>query len=93
LTQRLVEAAGSLLERRRPRRGLIARAALAGSAMVVAPWRSLTRPVSAVEVIGPGNCRRGLRTDGYTVDCCEVNHGKNRCPSDTFIGGAWMCTA
>jgi hypothetical protein len=93
VTQRVVEAAGSLLERRTSRRGLLARVALAGSAMVVAPWRFLTRPVSAMDVIGPGNCQSGLCTDGYSAFCCEVNHGKNRCPSGTFIGGWWMCTA
>jgi len=54
LTQRLVNAAGSMLERRTSRRGLLARAALVGSAMVVAPWRFLTRPGSAMEGInGP----------------------------------------
>ncbi|MBV8941850.1 MAG: twin-arginine translocation signal domain-containing protein [Solirubrobacterales bacterium] len=94
MTQRLVEAAGSLVQRRTSRRGLLARAALAGSAMVVAPWRFLTRPVSAMEVIGPGNCPSGsLCANGYSAFCCQVNHGANRCPSGTFIGGWWMCTA
>jgi hypothetical protein len=94
MTQRLVEAAGSLLERRTSRRGLLSRAALAGSAMVVAPWRFLTRPVSAMEVLSPGSCPPGTQCgNGYSAFCCQINHGANRCPSGTFIGGWWMCTA
>src|SRR6516225_6101634 len=92
VTRRLADAAGSLLERRTSRRGFLARAALAGSAMVVAPLRYLLRPVSAWAVIGPGSCGSGLCTDGYTAFCCEINQGKNVCPPGTFIAGWWMCT-
>ena len=92
MTRRLADAAGSLLERRTSRRGFLARAALAGSAMVVAPLRYLLRPVSAWAVIGPGSCGSGLCTDGYTAFCCEINQGKNVCPPGTFIAGWWMCT-
>ena len=92
MTRRLADAAGSLLERRTSRRGFLARAALAGSAMVVAPLRYLWRPVSAWAVIGPGSCGSGLCTDGYTAFCCEINQGKNVCPPGTFIAGWWMCT-
>jgi hypothetical protein len=90
---RLIDAAGSLLERRTSRRGLLARAALAGSAMAVAPLRYLLRPVSAWAVIDPGSCSGGLCSDGYTAFCCEINDGKNVCPPGTFVGGWWMCTA
>jgi hypothetical protein len=90
---RLIDAAGSLLERRTSRRGLLARAALAGSAMAVAPMRYLLRPVSAWAVIDPESCPGGLCSDGYTAFCCEINDGKNVCPRGTFVGGWWMCTA
>lgn len=93
MTERLVSAAGSLLERRTSRRGLLARAAVAGSAMAVAPLRYLLRPVNAWAVIDPGSCSGGLCADGYTAFCCEINDGKNRCPPGTFVGGWWMCTA
>lgn len=92
MTGRLIGAAGSLLERRTSRRGLLARAALAGSAMAVAPLRYLLRPVSAWAAIGPGSCSGGLCNDGYTAFCCEINQGKNVCPADTYVGGWWMCT-
>jgi hypothetical protein len=89
---RLIAGAASMLERRTSRRGLLARVALAGSAMAVAPLRYLLRPVSAWAVIGPGSCSSGLCTDGYTAFCCEINHGKNVCPTGTYVGGWWMCT-
>jgi hypothetical protein len=93
MSGRLIDAAASLLERRTSRRGLLARAALAGSAMAVAPLRYLLRPVSAWAVIDPGSCSGGLCSDGYTAFCCEINDGKNVCPPGTFVGGWWMCTA
>jgi hypothetical protein len=93
VSNRLVLAAGSLLERRTSRRGLLQRAALAGSAMAVAPLRYLLRPVSAWAAIGPGSCPGGLCNDGYTAFCCEINNGKNVCPTGTYVGGWWMCAA
>jgi hypothetical protein len=92
VTPWLVNAAGSLLERRTSRRRLLGRVALAGSAMAVGPVRYLLRPVSAWAVIDPGSCSGGLCTDGYTAFCCEINEGKNVCPSGTYVGGWWMCT-
>ncbi|MGI8922191.1 MAG: hypothetical protein ACR2HD_11105 [Solirubrobacteraceae bacterium] len=93
MSQRLAEAASSLLERRTSRRSVLSRAALTGSAFVVAPLRYLLRPVSAWAVVAPGNCGGGLCDDGYTAFCCEINHGKNVCPPHTYVGGWWMCTA
>jgi len=93
VTERLLESAGSLLERRTSRRGLLARAALIGSALTVSPLRYLLRPVSAWAVIAPGSCGGRLCDDGYTAFCCEINQGRNVCPAHTFIGGWWMCTA
>ncbi len=93
MTERLVKTTGSLLERRTSRRGLLARVALIGSALAVAPIRYLIRPISAWAAISPGSCGGGLCDDGWTAFCCEINHSKNVCPAGTFIGGWWMCTA
>ena len=70
---------------------MLARVALGGAAMVVAPLRYLLQPVSAWAAIG--GCSGGLCTDGYTAFCCEINEGKNVCPTGTYVGGWWMCTA
>jgi hypothetical protein len=90
--QRLVEASGSLLDRKVSRRGGISRAALAGTAFAVAPLHYLLRPDPAWAVISPGRCSGGLCTDGYTAFCCEINHGKNVCPTNTYVAGWWKCT-
>ena len=93
MTERLVEATGSLLVRRISRRSVLSRAALAAAAFVVAPLRYLLRPVSAWAVIAPGSCGGRLCDDGYTAFCCEINQGKNVCPDNTYVAGWWMCTA
>jgi hypothetical protein len=93
VTERLVERASTALEGRTSRRGLLARAALVGSALSVGPLRYLLHPTTAWAVIGPGSCSRGLCTDGYTAFCCEINHGKNTCPPHTYTAGWWKCTA
>jgi hypothetical protein len=72
---------------------VIARAAVAGSAFAVAPIRYLVRPQPAWAVIGPGDCGGGSCTDGYSAFCCEIEHGLNTCPNDTYVGGWWKCTA
>jgi hypothetical protein len=92
IAERLARAAGSLLERRTSRRGALAKAALGGSAFAVAPLRYLLRPDPAWAVIGPGDCRSGLCTDGYTEFCCQIQHGNNRCPAGTYVAGWWKCT-
>src|SRR5207302_3900108 len=91
--ERLAASVGALLERRVSRRGALARAAVAGSAFAVAPARYLLRPGTAWAVIGPGNCSSGLCTDGYTAFCCEIEQGRNRCPSGTYVAGWWKCTS
>ncbi len=89
----MAEALGSLLERRSSRRGLLARAAVAGSAFAVAPVRYLVRPGTAWAVLIPGSCPPGSRCqDGYTAFCCEIAHGNNRCPEGTYVAGWWKCT-
>ena len=94
VTDRLVEKAGAALEGRTSRRGLLARAALVGSALSVSPLRYLLRPTTAWGVISPGGCSHGLCNDGYTAFCCEINHGSRRlcrealATASTFPGSA-----
>jgi hypothetical protein len=89
---RLVDASAQALEGRLSRRSALARVAVAGSALAVAPLRYLLYPGTALGVVVPGSCGGGLCTDGYTAFCCEINQGVNGCPSGTFVGGWWMCT-
>lgn len=92
-TARIAGALGSLLERRTSRRGMLARAAVAGSAFAVAPVRYLVRPGTAEAVILPGQCAPGAKcNDGYTAFCCEIEAGQNTCPENTFVAGWWKCT-
>lgn len=30
--------------------------------------------------------------DGYTAFCCEIEHGRNACPENTYVAGWWKCT-
>jgi hypothetical protein len=92
-SERFATAVGGLLTRRTTRRSALSKAALAGSALAVAPVRYLVRPGTAWAVIGPGDCSKGLCTDGYTAFCCEIEHGRNVCPSNTYVAGWWKCTS
>jgi hypothetical protein len=93
LSERAAEAAAGVLERRTSRRGLLARAALAGTAFAVAPLRYLLRPVSAWAVIGPPDCGASSRcNDGYTEFCCSITGGENTCPPHSYVAGWWKCT-
>jgi hypothetical protein len=92
LTERLATGVGRLLERRSSRRGMLARTALVGSALAVAPVDYLVRPGTAWARLLPSDCERGKCTDGYTAFCCEIQQGLNRCPPDTYIAGWWKCT-
>jgi hypothetical protein len=92
LAARFSTAVGGLLDRRMSRRGALVRAAVAGSAFAVAPVRYLVRPGTAWAVIGPADCGSGACTDGYTAFCCEIEHGSNVCPANTYIAGWWKCT-
>jgi hypothetical protein len=91
-SERLVDGTARLLERRVSRRGALARVAVGGSALAVAPLRYLLYPGTAMAAIVPGDCGGGLCTDGYTAFCCEINHGLNTCPAGTYSAGWWMCT-
>ncbi|HET8977433.1 MAG TPA: MauE/DoxX family redox-associated membrane protein [Solirubrobacteraceae bacterium] len=90
--RRLVEASARALEARFSRRSALIRLAVGGSALSIAPLRYLLYPGTALAVVVPGDCGGGLCTDGYTAFCCEINQGINGCPTDTFVGGWWMCT-
>jgi hypothetical protein len=89
----VVERLGGALERRMSRRGALARATVAGAAMSVAPVRYLVRPGTAWGIIAPASCPASAKcNDGYTVFCCEVEGGYNRCPDGSFVAGWWKCT-
>jgi hypothetical protein len=93
MSERLARALGGLLERRTSRRGLLARSAVAGAALAVAPVRYLLRPETAWAVVTSADCPPGsLCRDGYSAFCCEVQHGNNRCPDGTYVAGWWKCT-
>jgi hypothetical protein len=93
MSERLVRALGALIERRTSRRSLLARSALAGAALAVAPVRYLVRPDSAWAVLTSADCPGGsLCNDGYSAFCCEIQDGHNRCPAGTYVGGWWKCT-
>lgn len=83
---RWLEQTTALLERRTSRRGFLARTALVGSALAVAPASYLLRPGSAYAAV----CGDGAScSSGWTAFCCTVNRGVNRCPPGTFAGGWW----
>jgi hypothetical protein len=89
---RVIDRLGSVLERRLSRRGMLARATVAGTAFAVAPIRYLVRPGTAWAVLRPGDCASGRCTDGYTAFCCEIEQGRNTCPAGTYVAGWWKCT-
>jgi hypothetical protein len=93
LSRALADRAAGLLGRRSTRRTALSRAALAGAAFAVAPIRYLVRPGTAWAVIGPGSCGSGLCLDGYSAFCCEIEHGRNTCPENTYVAGWWKCTS
>jgi hypothetical protein len=83
---RLAAAATRLLERRSTRRGFLVRTAVVGSALAVGPLGYLLRPGSAyAAVCGPASSCGA----GYTVFCCSLHRGVNKCPPGTFAGGWW----
>ena len=93
MSEWLARALGGVIERRTSRRGLLARSALAGAALAVAPIRYLVRPETAWAVLTSADCSGdSLCSDGYSAFCCEIEHGHNRCPAGTYVGGWWKCT-
>jgi hypothetical protein len=93
VSERLARVLGGLIERRTSRRSLLARSALAGAAFAVAPARYLLRPQTAWAVLTSERCPDDSAcNDGYSAFCCEIQHGHNRCPTGTYVGGWWKCT-
>jgi hypothetical protein len=92
LAERAVERAAVLLGARTNRRSFLARTAVVGSALTVAPLRFILRPGTAyAAVCGCGgqscNCAAPC-CDGYTEFCCSMT-GSNTCPPGTFVAGWW----
>ncbi len=88
----LLDRIATVLDHRVSRRGFLARSALAGTAMAVAPTDFLLKPVGAYQAIcscsGMG-CPCGSQCcDGYTEFCCSLI-GMNRCPPGNLLGGWW----
>jgi hypothetical protein len=89
---RLLDRVASALDHRVSRRGFLARSALAGTAMAVAPTDYLLKPVGAYQAIcscaGSGCACGSMCCDGYTEFCCSMT-GLNRCPPGHVLGGWW----
>ena len=76
------------------RHGFPARAALAGSALVVGPVRFLVKPESTYGVVTCAKCSGGSKCcAGWTEFCCTLNNGVNACPPYSYIAGWWKCTS
>jgi hypothetical protein len=77
------------------RQSRAARAAVAATALAVAPVLYATRPVTAGELVRRtcADCPPGSRCcRGYTAFCCTLPNSDNfGCPDDTFVGGWWQC--
>ncbi|MFN0027329.1 MAG: twin-arginine translocation signal domain-containing protein [Acidimicrobiales bacterium] len=88
----VLDRLATAMDGRISRRGFLARSALAGTAMAVAPTDFLLKPVGAYQAIcscaGTG-CDCGSQCcDGYTEFCCSMI-GMNRCPPGNILGGWW----
>ena len=88
----IVEKASALLAGTSGRRRFLAKAALAGSAVVAAPRRFALEPLSAYAAVctcSGSSCDCGAACcDGYTEFCCTIT-GRNSCPPGTALGGWW----
>lgn len=73
----LAARVAALLDARTSRRGFLARVAVVGSALTVSPVGFLLRPGTAYAAVcgTDSTC-----ASGYTVFCCTINNGVNRCP-------------
>ncbi len=92
MTARLADRAAQFLGRHTSRRGFIARTAIVGTALAVAPTDYVLRPGTAYGAIC--NCQGSacdcgsLCCDGYTEFCCTLT-GINGCPPGTIAAGWW----
>jgi hypothetical protein len=81
----LVERTANLLARSSTRRGFLARVAVLGSALSVAPGKFLLEPGTAYAAV----CGSGSTcSSGWTAFCCTTN-GVNACPTGSLVGGWW----
>ncbi len=92
MASRLLAKSTEVLARHTSRRGFLARSAVVGSALTVAPVRFLVRPGTAYAAVcncTGSSCECGsLCCDGYTEFCCTLT-GANTCPPGTAAGGWW----
>ena len=92
MTARLADRAARFLGRHTSRRSFIARTAVVGTALAVAPTDFVLRPGSAYGAIcncQGSSCDCGsLCCDGYTEFCCTIT-GINGCPAGTIAAGWW----
>lgn len=92
MSRRLADATSRFLARKSPRRGFLAKSAVVGSALAVAPTQYLTRPGTAYAQVcncSGSSCTCGsLCCDGYTEFCCTI-YGTNGCPPGSLYGGWW----
>lgn len=88
----VVDRLARVLERKLDRRGFLARTALGGAALSVAPVDFTLRPIDAYAQIcrcNGFNCDCGAACcDGYTEFCCTL-YGLNRCPPGSVVAGWW----
>ena len=88
----LVDRVSGVLAGRIDRRGFLARSAIVGSALAVAPTDYLLRPTTAYAAVCScvgQSCGCGaLCCDGYTEFCCTI-YGTNACPPGTAVAGWW----
>ncbi len=82
----LVDRASALLDRGSSRRSFLVRAAVVGSALTVSPLRYVLRPGTAYASVCGADSSCG---SGFSVFCCTVNNGVNRCPPGSLVGGWW----
>lgn len=86
MSRTLVDASARFLAARTTRRGFLARTAVVGSALAVAPGRFILRPGTAYAAVCGPDSTCGA---GYSVFCCTINGGSNTCPPGTFPAGWW----
>ena len=96
MSQWLVDKGSSFFEARTDRRSFLVRAAVAGSALTVAPLRYLLQPGTAYAAVcrcagSYCSCDSGC-CDGYTEFCC-VLYGYNGCPPGSYPAGWWKADA
>ena len=88
----IVDRLAKVLEHKLDRRGFLARTALGGAALSVAPVDFTLRPLDAYAAIcqcNGFNCDCGAACcDGYTEFCCTL-YGLNRCPPGSVVAGWW----